>query len=272
MADLESPEATTGPTVSPFELLSVLWRRKLIVITTVVVSVIVALGLSLRSSKQYAASAQLLFRDPGFAQALFGNGLFSTGPEEPQRTTQTSIDVVTSLAVGDEAAGILKTKEPVTSLIESLTVTPNANADIATVKATRSSPEEAAAVANAFAEGYVNYRRQSDRAKVVQAEELVNQSIATSTNPAEQAKLQESLRQLGVLRALQTGDAEVIQRAQPNSKAVSPKPKRDALLGLVVGLLLGAALALLVDFLDRRLKQRLGFRNRNRGPPSAAVE
>src|SRR5207302_3621315 len=248
---LDTPAA--APTVSPFELLSVLWRRKLVVIATVVVSVAVAVALSLRSPKEYAASAQLLFRDPGFAQALFGNNLFSTGQQEPQRTTQTNIDVVTSYNVASEAKNLLKTSEPVPLLLSSIEVTPNANADIATIKATRPRPREAAAVSNAFAEGYILYRRQTDRATVAQAEELVSQSLQTAS-PAEQVKLADSLRQLGVLRSLQTGDAEIIARAQPNPTPVSPKPKRDAILGLVVGLLLGSALALLVDFLDRRLK------------------
>jgi capsular exopolysaccharide synthesis family protein len=236
----------------------VLWRRRLVVIATIVISVAIALALSLRSPKQYSASAQLLFRDPGFAQALFGNNLFSTGNQEPQRTTQTNIDVVTSLNVAAEAAGLLKTKEPVSSLRGSITVNPNANADIATITATRSNPREAAAVANAFADGYIIYRRQTDRSTVAQAEELVGQSLKTAA-PAEQTKLAESLRQLGVLRSLQTGDAEVIARAQPNPAAVSPKPKRDGILGLVVGLLLGCGLALLVDFLDRRLKTMEDF-------------
>lgn len=254
MADLETGLESPGvPTVSPFELLSVLWRRRWVLLITVIASVAISVALSLRSPKQYSASAQLLFRDPGFAQALFGNGLFSTGQQEPQRTTQTSIDVITSLNVGTEAASLLKSKEPVSSLVESISVTPNTDADIATIKATRSSPAEAAAVANAFANGYIVYRRQTDRATVAQAEELINQSIQ-SANPAEQAKLGESQRQLGVLRSLQTGDAELIARAQPNPTAVSPKPKRDGTLGLVVGLLLGVGLALLVDFLDRRLK------------------
>ena len=246
-------DAPAVPTVSPFELLSVLWRRKWVVLLAVLASVGVAVGLSLRSPKQYSASAQLLFRDPGFAQALFGNNLFSTGQQEPQRTTQTSIDVLTSLNVATEAASLLKTNERVSALIESINVTPNTNADIATIKATRSSPREAAAVANAFANGYIVYRRQTDRATVAQAEELVNQSLQSAA-PAAQAKLAESLRQLGVLRSLQTGDAELIAQAQPNGTPVSPKPKRDGLLGLVVGLLLGAGIALLVDFLDRRLK------------------
>jgi polysaccharide biosynthesis transport protein len=247
------PETTAASTVSPFELLSVLWRRKFVVLATIIVAVGAAVALSERKPKQYSSSAQLLFRDPGFAQALFGNNLFSTGQQEPQRTTQTNIDVVTSLNVASEAKNLLRTSEPVGSLLESVTVTPNNNADIATIKATRSSPREAAALANAFAEGYIVYRRQTDRATVAQAEELVNQAQQTAS-PAEQTKLAESLRQLGVLRSLQTGDAEIIARAQANPTPVSPKPKRDGILGLVVGILLGSALALLVDFLDRRLK------------------
>ena len=214
---------------------------------------VVATALSLRSPKQYAGSAQLLFREAGFAQALFGNNLFSPGQEEPQRTTQTNIDVVISPNVGLEAKSILGIKEPVSSLVESVSVSPNANANIATIKAIRSTPREAAAVANAFAEGYIVYRRQTDRASVAQAEELVSQSLKTAS-PAEAAKLAESLRQLGVLKSLQTGNAEVIAHAQPDPQVVSPKPKRDALLGLIIGLLLGCGLALLVDFLDRRLK------------------
>ena len=251
MADFDPvTNAPAAPTVSPFELLSVLWRRKLIVLTVVIASVAIAVALSLRSPNQYAASAQLLFREPTYAQALLGN---SNGQEEPQRTTQTNIDVVTSLAVGTEAESLLKIQEPVSSLIESVTVSPNSDADIATIKATRSDPREAASVANAFAEGYITYRRQTDRNSIAQAEELVNQSIKTAS-PAEQLKLSESLRQLGVQRALQTGDAQVIARAEPDPTPVSPKPKRDGILGFVVGLFLGSGLALLVDFLDRRLK------------------
>jgi polysaccharide biosynthesis transport protein len=254
VADIDPAiNAPAAPTVSPFELLSVLWRRKLIVITVILASVAISVALSLRSPKQYSASSQLLFREPDFTQALFGNNLFSNGQEEPQRTTQTSIDVVTSLAVGAEAESLLKLKEPVSSLIESVSVSPNSDADIATIKATRGNPREAAAVANAFAEGYITYRRQTDRNSIAQAEELVSQSSKTAP-AAEQAKLQEELRQLEEMRSLQTGDAEVIAHAEPDSTPVSPKPKRDGILGFVVGLFLGAGLALLVDFLDRRLK------------------
>ncbi|HEX4484124.1 MAG TPA: polysaccharide biosynthesis tyrosine autokinase [Solirubrobacteraceae bacterium] len=252
-------EGATEPSVSPFELLLVLWRRRLVLIATIFACVVVAAVLSLRSAKSYSASSQLLFRDPGFAQTVGGGGeLFSNGQEEPQRTTQTSIDVVTSANVASEAESLLLLKEPVGDLIGSISVTPNSNADIATITATRSSPREAANVANAFAEGYIIYRRRTDRETITQAEELVKQSLTTASS-GEQVKLEESLRQLGVLRALQTGDAEVIARAQPNDTPVSPKPKRDIILGLVVGIVLGCGAALLTDRLDRRLSDLEDF-------------
>lgn len=248
--ELDGPAA---PTVSPFELLTILWRRKLIVSVVLVVSIAAAVALSLRSPKQYSASAELLFREPGFAQALFGTDLFQTGTEEPLRTTQTNIDVVTSLNVATEAQSLLHAKESVTSLLDSISVTSSSNANIANITATRSTPRGAAAVANAFANAYIIYGRETDRALVVQAEELVSKSLRTAT-PAEKPRLESSLRQLRVLQAIQTGNGEVIASAVPDDVAVSPKPKRDALLGLVVGLVLGCGLALLVDVLDRRLK------------------
>jgi succinoglycan biosynthesis transport protein ExoP len=246
-------DAQSAPTVSPFELLSVLWRRKLIVAVVFLVSFGTATALSLRSPKQYSSSAQLLFREPGFAQALFGSGLYQTGTEEPQRTTQTNIDVVTSPSTAAAARKLLHSTESPEALLESVSATPSANANIAVIEATRSTPVEAAAVANAFANGYIVYQRETDRALVAQAEELVLRSLETAS-VTERPKLEESLRQLRVLRAVQTGNGEVIATAQPNGTPVSPKPKRDMLLGAVVGLFLGCGLALLVDFLDKRLK------------------
>jgi tyrosine-protein kinase len=240
-----------APTISPFELLSVLWRRKFIVLSVFLVSIVAATALSLHKPKQYSSTSQLLFREPGFAQALFGSGLYQQGTEEPQRTTQTNIDVVTSISVAEQAQKVLDSKESPEALLSSISVSPSSN--IADIQATRATPAEAATVANAFASGYISYRRETDRALVAQAEELVIQSLATAS-PAEKPKLENSLRQLRVLRALQTGNGEVIATAQPDSNPVAPKPKRDALLGGVIGLFLGCALALLVDFLDRRLK------------------
>jgi len=53
VADLDpSLDTPAAPTVSPFELLSVLWRRRVVVVAAIVVSIAVSLALSLRSPKQ----------------------------------------------------------------------------------------------------------------------------------------------------------------------------------------------------------------------------
>ena len=53
---------------------------------------------------------------------------------------------------------------------------------------------------------------------------------------------------------MQEGDAEILQRATVPSSPASPKPNRAAVIGGFAGLLLGFALALVREQLDRRLR------------------
>ncbi|HEX6459529.1 MAG TPA: polysaccharide biosynthesis tyrosine autokinase [Thermoleophilaceae bacterium] len=259
------PTPHAAPTVSPFELLAVIWRRKLIVVVVLILSIGAAVVLSVREQKQYAASSQLLFRDPGFTAALFGgSNLFEPGVD-PKRDLQTNVNVVSSRNVALQAQKELRTNESVSSLLSSISVQPSTDSNVVTIKATRTSPTSAAAVANAFADSYITYRRSTDRAAVVNAENLVQQSLQTTTDPAERTRLTASLRQLKELEALQTGNAEVIARAQPSGHAVSPRPKRNVILAGLLGLLLGSALALLAEFVDRRVKSVEDFERAYRG-------
>ena len=236
MADFDPvTNAPAAPTVSPFELLSVLWRRKLIVITVVIASVAIAVALSLRSPKQYAASAQLLFREPGFAQALFGQPLLhwpgGTAADDPDQHRR-----------GDLARGGHGGREPAEDQGTGQLADRIGLRQPELRRGHRDDQGDTLQSTRSGGRGQRVRRRlhnvsPPDRQELVaQAEELVNQSIKTAS-PAEQLKLSESLRQLGVLRSLQTGDAEVIARAEPDPTPVSPKPKRDAILGFVVGLL-----------------------------------
>lgn len=59
---------------------------------------------------------------------------------------------------------------------------------------------------------------------------------------------------LGTLSALQTGNAELVQHAFTPSSPVSPKPVRNLIAGIGLGLLLGIALAVVFELLDRRLR------------------
>src|SRR5262249_40871807 len=60
--------------------------------------------------------------------------------------------------------------------------------------------------------------------------------------------------QLRLVQSLQTGGAELVQPADPPTTASSPKTKRNVLLGLVLGVLLGFGLAALLERFDRRVR------------------
>ncbi|MCW2987001.1 MAG: capsular exopolysaccharide family [Conexibacter sp.] len=239
-------------TTSPFELFRVIWRRRVLVVLVVILCILVSVLLVLRTPKEYTSSASLLFRDPGFARTLYGNGLFDAG-QDPKRATQTNLDVVHSTNVAVQARKLLRTDESAGSLLNSVTVTPGSDSDVATVEAKRPTPADAAQVANAFADAYIAYRQATDRAAVQKAQDLITASLTTAA-PDERTGLLTSLRQLEVLKTLQTGNAEVVARASADDTPTSPKPKRDAIFGFIVGLLAGCGLALLVDYLDRRLQ------------------
>jgi receptor protein-tyrosine kinase len=72
----------------------------------------------------------------------------------------------------------------------------------------------------------------------------------------ERTRLREQARQLQLLTTLQTGDAQVVQRADVPTVPFKPRRVRTLIGGLLIGLLVGLALAFLRDKLDRRLKNQ----------------
>ena len=113
--------------------------------------------------------------------------------------------------------------------------------------------------ANTFAQQYVRFRQNADRAKIRQAQALVRSQLTRlESQPgtaAERRSLAGRESQLEILAALQTGNAELVQAALPPRSASSPKPLRNSLIGLVVGLGLGLLLAGFFDRRDRTLRE-----------------
>jgi capsular exopolysaccharide synthesis family protein len=66
--------------------------------------------------------------------------------------------------------------------------------------------------------------------------------------------LQDQISKLQTLQALQTGNAELVQRADAPDSPSSPQTTRNTILGAFLGLLVGGGLALLFERHDRRLR------------------
>lgn len=216
-----------------------------------------ALVFSELQEKQYSAESSLLFRDPGFDQRLFGSS--SVQPyQDPAREAATNVRLASLDAVADRTADDLDGRVDGGAVSAMLDVEPEGQSDVVSITATDEDPDFAAQVANAFARNYIVFRREADQAKVASAQRVV-ESEYEQLLPEEQIgeegqALQEQITKLTTLEALQTGNAELVQEADPPSSPSSPRPLRNTILGGIFGLLFGLGLALLRERLDRRLK------------------
>ena len=154
------------------------WRWRWIAGCTLAVT-LVALGFSLLQPPRYAATASLLFRDPGFDQQLFGLRYF--GPSsDPGRQAATDLRLVSLDAVARRTAARLGlTDARVRSKIE---VLPGGMSDVIDITASDRSPVRAARLANTFSRQYIAFRRQADQARYLQAIAQVRREFATLTH------------------------------------------------------------------------------------------
>lgn len=243
------------------DILGALRRRLWIILVCTLAAGVAALAFSLAQTKQYTAEASLLFRDPGFDARLFGSPVFSAN--DPDREAATNIELVSLDAVADRTAADIDAPLTGSEISEKVKIRSEGQSDVVTVAATDPDPAVAASLANSFAENYIEFRREADRARVQAAKRSITRDLRqlerTDSSQAEVNSLQNQLNQLRTLEALQTGNAELVQPAEVPVSASSPQPVRNALIGLSGGLLLGIAMALLLERLDRRLRNAEEF-------------
>jgi capsular exopolysaccharide synthesis family protein len=221
-----------------------------------VVTTVVAVGISLLQEKQYSATASLLFRNPGFAQDLFGSSS-TPAVTDPTREAATNEKLVGLQVVAERTAKKLRnlSYEEVAGMVET---SGSGEAEVVSVTATGPDPAQAKRVANTFARQFIAFRAAADRSKLLQAKGLAEKEFERLT-PAEQTEvrgraLSSGAERLGMLASLQTGNAELVQPAVLPTAPSSPKPFRNGVIAALIGLLLGIGLAFLFERLNRRLR------------------
>ena len=236
--------------------LPVLLRRVLpVAVAVAIVCAAVAGYLSAQRADQYETSALILLRpvapDPAVspgAEAAFteGEGL------------ATNVLLVSRPGVLGRVAERPEIELTPAQIGQALEVTGEEGTNIIRVTATTGEPVEAAEVATAVAEEFVQIRRTAATTRIRQVQELLEERLAASEEEGESATagrllLQEEISRLAAREEAPGQQPQVAQEASVPAAPVSPQPRRDAALAGLLGLVLGAGLGLLRVGTDRRL-------------------
>src|SRR5262249_29295539 len=138
-------------------------------------------------------------------------------------------------------------------------ITPKPNADILVFTVRNNVAETAVRLANAYAEQFTGFRRELDTQAIRQTLVKINARLDTlgaagkNSDDKEYASLVSTAQQLRTMENLQGGNTRVTRTAQGAAK-VDPKPRRNGLIGILAGLVLGVSLAFLAEALDKRVR------------------
>jgi Mrp family chromosome partitioning ATPase/capsular polysaccharide biosynthesis protein len=224
----------------------------------VVLVPLAAVGYSKRQQHLYQASAQLLLSHQSLP-TLLNNSFDPTASIDPTYLAQTQASLAHVPAVAEATlANLHYTGLTPGQLLGETKVTPRSNADILTVAVTNPNPALAVTLTNAYSKAYIAYRSHVETAAFQQARADLGRRIsaleaAKQTNSALYRDLVTKDEQLSTLSDLQSNASYLISAPQ-SATLVQPRPVRNGILGLVLGIMLGLGLAFLREALDTRIR------------------
>ncbi|MDQ6615893.1 MAG: polysaccharide biosynthesis tyrosine autokinase [Actinomycetota bacterium] len=243
------------PEVQPagHDYLGGLWRRKLTIIAAVVVTLAVSIGVTLIQHPYYEATSEVLLPEQS-KQTVAGANAAAVAVD-PARVLATEINVIKG---PDVRAGVRAKlgQEPKIAAIAVL------GADVIRITAQSADAGQSAAVANAYANAYLDLRRkQADDAVQAASRDIQSEidrlqgQIDKASGAQQQALIQAQVafrQNMGQLRVNGAADpgARLLASATTPSSPAGPKPIRAAIWGILLGLVIGVGIALARDFVD----------------------
>jgi polysaccharide biosynthesis transport protein len=238
-----------------------IWRRKWVVISATAVLFGLALAFSLTRTPLYEASAQLMYQQP-----IDVSNPLSSASNVDATGRQIELDSVSTVIASPDlvkAAGeIIRRQGSVPNY--SVSAEPDATTgqtvgSTVTISAISPDAAMAAAAANAYAAAFVSFRQSQQQDAVRQAVQVVQDSLDTYTTEASRLTsdyitIQQRLQDLRILEATVTGNFRVLVPATTPSVPFSPRTLRNALMGLLGGLVVGVLAALLLAQFDTRVR------------------
>ena len=249
------------------DYLRVVRRRKWIIFQAVLLIPAVAVGLSLSQDNVYKASAEVLLVQQNVANQL--NDLNPSTVQPADRVAQTQADLARVPKVAEmalESAGVTGTAE---DFLERSSATAKTNADLLQLSAWDHDPDSAITLAKAYADAFARFRSDLDTAPFRTAKKQANRQLREMAADGQEGSnayqdLRASRDKADQMIALMTRNAVPV-KAPDKADQIQPRPVRNGILGLALGIVLGVALAFLREALDTRVRtaedveERLGI-------------
>jgi succinoglycan biosynthesis transport protein ExoP len=253
------------------DYLRILARRKQLIVVVTLLVTVPAVVLSLLKTPVYAGQAEVLLQ-PRVSETLFDPN--SGVRADPARQVQNEIRILSSAPVRDAVRAQLGAAPKVSASAIGAT-------DIIQISARSTDPSRSAALANAYATSYIDYRRKQAVDDVLAASQQVQGKITDLQKQIDaapggaqkdslvqaQSLFKQQLDRLQVDAALKQGGAQLVTPAVVPTSPVEPQPLRTGVIALLFGLLLGLGLAFLREFLDDSVKSKDDFERVASGVP-----
>jgi capsular polysaccharide biosynthesis protein len=257
--DLETPSRARGEPApvhaeavghrsALLSLIGLVRRNAGLICACAVLVALAAFVLSTLQADRYASSASLLFRQSELVGQVTG---FADGERfnTVEQEGATNVAVVQSRPVAAATAQRIGGGYDLEAVQAAITVEARPNTRVVDVTAEAGTPEQAVRLANTYTEVFVNQRARQVRSQIKEALNRLERELQLLPQEAREGPsggdLEQRISTLRVLNAVQSPNVEPIQRAELPDTPASPRPMRNAVLGLLFGLLLGLGLAVL---------------------------
>lgn len=243
--------------LSLHDYLTILDRRKWVIIEATVIAAAVAFFVSLSQDKVFTAASEVLLARQTIATSVAG----FTSPDslgDPDRFAQTQAGLARSPEVVARAIALARVPDlSVVELLRRSDVTPRTNADLLRFTVQNGDDVVATRLANAYAQAFTRYKFDLDTGQVREArQELVKRleelRESGDTQSAQYRELLDSERGLRTLELLQV-QSPIVERAT-RAPQTAPRTIRSLILGALLGAILGLGLAFLWEALDKRVR------------------
>lgn len=231
-------------------------RQWWVIALATVLTMAAAYALSTLQTKEYVSSSLLLFRESALEAQITGSP--APGGDDEEERALTNVALVDTREVAERTSRALGGNPSPSEIDEQVTVSRAEKTTLVRITANQPDPDDSARLANTFAEQYVNLRGSQEASRVREARRTVQAQLrnltASERRTGQAQQLAERAVRLSVLEKLRTQSVQLVERAVPPSEPEAPRPRRNAALGALLGLLLGVGLAVVREQSDRRLR------------------